>query len=201
MSTETVRKSERGVTARYTTSEIVLLAVLGVVFGVANVFLGALPQWAGALMGPMLAGLVGGFVQISQVLGGYIVRRPGASTLTMMINVATQFLAGNPAGIILFAFGLGQGLGAEAAFAVTGYRNYKLWVMLLAGGLASVGSQLVFIIFFSWDPTTGSYLLSLVIAFVAGVFEAGLPAWLLAKALERTGLVANIMRQSAGVEA
>lgn len=180
----------------YTTSEIVLLAVLGVVFGVANVFLGALPQWGGALLGPLFAGLLGGFVQISQVLGGYIVRRPGAATLTMMINVAVQFLAGNPAGIILFPFGFAQGFGAELAFMLFGYKRFDLWVMLLAGGLASVGSQLMFVLFFTWDPTTGSYLASVVIAFIAGVIEGGLIAYLLGKALERTGLISNIMRQS-----
>jgi energy-coupling factor transport system substrate-specific component len=182
----------------YTISEIVLLAVLGVVFGVANVFLGALPQWGGALLGPLFAGLLGGFVQISQVLGAYIVRRPGAATLTMMINVAVQFLAGNPAGVILFPFGFAQGFGAELAFLATRYRKFTWPVMLIAGGLASVGSQLMFIVFFSWDPSTGPYLVSVVIAFVAGVFEAGLIAWLLGRALERTGLIANIMRQSSG---
>jgi energy-coupling factor transport system permease protein len=181
----------------YTTSEIVLLAVLGVVFGVANVFLGALPQWGGALMGPLFAGLLGGFVQISQVLGGFIVRRPGAATLTMLINVAVQFLAGNPAGIILFPFGLAQGLGAELAFMAFGYKRFDLLVMMLAGALASVGSQLMFVVFFTWDPTTGSYLASVAIAFVAGLFEGGLIAYLLAKALQRTGLISNIMRQSA----
>jgi energy-coupling factor transport system substrate-specific component len=179
----------------YTVPEIVLLAVLGVVFGVANVFLGALPQWGGALLGPLFAGLLGGFVQISQVLGGYIVRRPGAATLTMMINVTVQFLAGNPAGVILFPFGLAQGLGAEIVFAATRYRNFSWWVMLLAGGMASVGSQLMFVVFFSWDPTQGSYIASLLIAFVAGAVEAGLVAWGLAKALEQTGLISNIMRQ------
>ncbi len=180
----------------YTTSEIVLLAVLGVVFGIANVFLGALPQWGGALLGPLFAGLLGGFVQISQVLGGYIVRRPGAATLTMMINVAVQFLAGNPAGVILFPFGFAQGFGAELAFLLTKYKKYDPWVILLAGGLASVGSQLMFVVFFTWDPSTGPYLASVVIAFIAGVIEAGLLAWFLAKALERTGLISNIMRQS-----
>ncbi|MCL5075509.1 MAG: ECF transporter S component [Chloroflexi bacterium] len=188
---------ERRISFRYSVAEIVLLAVLGVVFGVANVFFGALPQWGGALLGPLFAGLLGGFVQISQVLGGYIVRRPLAATLTMMINVTTQFLAGNPAGIILFPFGAAQGLGAEVVFASTLYRNFTLPIMLLAGGMASVGSQLMFIVFFRWDPTTGPYIASVGIALVAGIIEAGLPAWLLAKGLERTGLIANIMRQSA----
>lgn len=190
------KKLEKNSKFSYTTSEIVLLAVLGVVFGIANVFLGALPQWGGALLGPLFAGLLGGFVQISQVLGGYIVKRPGAATLTMMINVTVQFLSGNPAGVILFPFGLAQGLGAELAFMLFRYKRYDLPVMMLAGGLASVGSQLMFVVFFTWDPSTGPYLASVVIAFVAGLIEAGLIAYYLGKALERTGLISNIMRTS-----
>lgn len=180
----------------YTTSEIVLLAVLGVVFGVANVFLGALPQWGGALLGPLFSGLLGGFVQISQVLGGYIVRRPGAATLTMMINVAVNFSLGTQQELFCFRLVSPQGFGAELAFMLFGYKRFDLLVMMLAGGLASVGSQLMFLVFFTWDPSTGPYIASVAIAFVAGMIEAGIVAYLLAKALERTGLISNIMRQS-----
>jgi energy-coupling factor transport system substrate-specific component len=181
----------------YSTQEIVLLAVLGVIFGVINVFLGALPQWGGALGGPLLSAALGGFVQISQVLGGYIVRRPGAATITMLINVATQFLAGNPAGIILFPFGLAQGLGAEIVFALGRYKKFNWWMMCFAGGMANIASQLMFVIMFGWDAKMGIFLASLPIAFVAGAIESGLIAFGLGKALDKTGLIASVRRLSA----
>lgn len=185
------------VSIAYTTQEIVLLAVLGVIFGVVNVFLGALPQWGGALAGPLASAALGGFVQISQVLGGYIVRRPGAATLTMMINVTAQFLSGNPAGVILFPFGLAQGLGAEVAFAARGYRKIGLGTMLAAGGLANVGSQLMFVFLFGWNAAWSIYYASLPVAFVGGAVEAGLIAWGLGLGLDRTGLIQSIRRLSA----
>jgi len=180
----------------YTTQEIVLLAVLGIVFGVANVFLGALPQWGGAIGGPLAAAALGGFVQISQALGAWIVRRPGASTLTMMINVTAQFLAGNPAGVILFPFGFAQGFGAELAFMGKRYRNFGLGTMLVAGGLANVGSQLMFVALFGWKLAWSIFYASLPVAFVAGMFEAGLIAWFLAVGLDKTGLVQSVRRLS-----
>jgi energy-coupling factor transport system substrate-specific component len=185
----------------YSTQELVLIAVTGVIFGVLNVFLGALPQWGGAVAGPLAAAALGGFVQISQCLTGWIVRRPGIATLTMMINVATQFLAGNPAGTILFAFGAAQGFGAEIAFLLKGYKNFTVWTMLLAGGLANVGSQVMFVFLFGWKANQGSFYLSLLVAFLASTIEAGLIAWLLAKALDHTGLIRSIRKQSTPVGA
>lgn len=181
----------------YTTQEIVLLAVLGVIFGVTNVFVGALPQWGGALAGPLASAALGGFVQISPVLGGYIVRRPGAATLTMMINVTTQFLAGNPAGVILFLFGLAQGLGAEIPFAIMRYRKVNVTTLMCSGGLANVGSQLAFVVLFGWDAAMSIYYASLPVAFLGGALEAGLIAWGLGLALDRTGLIQSVRRLSA----
>lgn len=191
---ETTKKSSK---LAYTTQEIVLLAVLGVIFGVINVFLGALPQWGGALGGPLASAALGGFVQISQVLGGYIVRRPGAATLTMLINVTVQFLSGNPAGIILFPFGLAQGLGADIIFAFGRYRTFNWLTMLAAGGLANVGSQLMFVFLFGWTSAWSIFYASLPVAFIAGGLEAGLIAWALGLALDRTGLIQSVRRHSA----
>lgn len=194
-----MQKAEKSkkISMAYTTQEFVLLAVLGVIFGVLNVFLGALPQWGGAIGGPLASALLGGFVQISQVLGGYIVRRPGAATLTMLINVTTQFLAGNPAGVILFPFGLAQGLGAEIAFAAMRYRGFGVGTMLTAGGLANVGSQLMFVFLFGWNAAWSIYYASLPVAFIGGALEAGLVAWALGLALDRTGLIQSVRRLTA----
>jgi energy-coupling factor transport system substrate-specific component len=192
MSTPEAKK----VSMTYTTSEIVFLASLGIVFGVANVGLGSSVQVAAALLGPLGAAILGGYVQISQVLGGYIVRRPGAATFTMLVNGAVQFLAGNPAGAILFLFGLVQGLGAEASYALGRYRNYSLPWVLLAGGLAQVFSHFLAVVLFGWDASSTIFIASVPVTFISGVVLAGGIAWLLAKALERSGFIKNISRHS-----
>jgi len=182
----------------FTTQEIVLLAVLGVVFGILNVVLGQVPQWAGAIGGCLLSAAVGGFVQISQTLGGYIVRRPGAATLVMLINVAAQFLAGNPTGALLFVFGLAQGIPADLVFACRGYGKKPIgfWTMFIAAGMANMGCQLVFPLLFEWQYTGLEFILSLPASFIGGGIEGGIIAWLLAKALDRTGLIQNIRKNS-----
>lgn len=187
-----VNKGKKG----YTTQEIVLLAVLGVVFGILNVVLGQLPQWAGAVGGCLLSAAVGGFVQISQTLGGYIVRRPGAATIVMLINVAAQFLAGNPTGAVLFLFALAQGIPVDLVYACRGYgkKSIGLWTMLIAGGMGNLGCQLLFPIIFEWTYSSWEYILSLPCAFIGGAIEGGLVAWILAKALDRTGLIQGIRK-------
>jgi len=182
----------------FTTQEIILLAVLGVVFGILNVVLGQVPQWAGAIGGPLFSAAVGGFVQISQTLGGYIVRRPGAATLVMLINVAAQFLAGNPTGALLFAFGLAQGIPADLVFACRGYGKKPIgfWTMFIAAGMANVGCQLIFPLLFEWSYSGTEFVLSLFTSFIGGGIEGGIIAYILAKALDRTGLIQSIRKNS-----
>ena len=82
---------------RYTTVDIVVIAVLGVVFGILNSPMGVIYQAFQAAFGPIGANIWGVF-DISQVLAIYIVRKPGAAFINMMINGLVQMLSGNPAG-------------------------------------------------------------------------------------------------------
>lgn len=177
---------------RYTTLDIVVTVVLGVVFGVLNSPFGVVYQAFQAAFGPVGANLFGVF-NISQVLAMYIVRKPGVAFINMMVNGLVQMLSGNPAGAITLGWGFTQGLGAEIVFAVYRYRRFDWLACFLAGGLgANVFSNV-------WTYTVygfiaGSWQLMLA-GTVLGIFTygvmSGLVAWGLGRTLRKLGVLNN----------
>ena len=84
---------------------------------------------------------------IAGVLGGLIIRKPGAAIYTELVAAIVSALIGNAVGLLLtIEAGIVQGLGAELVFALFLYRNWRLPVALLAGagaGLAMAINDLV----------------------------------------------------------
>ena len=56
-----------------------------------------------------------------------IIRKPGAAVLSETMAEVIEVMIGNAVGPRLILSGLIQGLGAEAAFAVTGYKRFNWW--------------------------------------------------------------------------
>ncbi|MCZ7574460.1 MAG: ECF transporter S component [Ardenticatenaceae bacterium] len=124
----------------FTTSEIVIMAVIGVVFGIGGtpmVFVGRFFMTALGELGWMGFAAILGWFYLAGVLGGYIVRKPGASTLTEVISGVAQILSGNPNGVIVLLTTFLQGLGSDIAYALFGYRKFNTGVVALAGALAA----------------------------------------------------------------
>ena len=82
-----------------------------------------------------------GFWMIGGTLVAYVVRRPGAAFMGEMVAALVEAPL-VPWGITTLISGLVQGLPAEAAFALTRYRNWGLGVLMAAGALAAVGGFL-----------------------------------------------------------
>src|SRR5699024_6024082 len=119
---------------------LVLLAVLAVVFGFLYWALVQVWGWLQVLMGPLgdlsQNALIGGWMVVAP-LAIYIVRKPGVGILVEIIAsiVEVVFLA-SPVGPTLILVAFIQGLGAEAAFAVTRYRRYG-WGVFIASGVTA----------------------------------------------------------------
>lgn len=180
--------------ARVTTSELVLLAVLAVVFGFLY---WALVQAWGALqlaMGPFgdLAQhvLIGGWM-VAAPLATYIVRKPGVGVVVELVAafVEVAFLA-SPVGPMLLVVGLVQGAGAEAAFALTRYRRYGWGVFALSGVLAGLASTALGAVRFGW-LTQDWFAWRLGLQVVSGLVLCGLLARVIGDALARTGVLDN----------
>ncbi|MGH8874832.1 MAG: ECF transporter S component [Acidimicrobiia bacterium] len=175
---------------RYTTLDIVVTVVLGVVFGVLNSPFGVVYQAFQAALGPVGANIFGVF-NISQVLAMYIVRKPGVAFINMMVNGLVQMLSGNPAGAITLGWGFTQGLGAEIVFAIFHYRRFDWIACFLAGGLGANTLSNV------WTYTVygfigGSFTLMLagtLLGIVTYGILSGLVAWVLGRTLKQLGVL------------
>lgn len=168
--------------------EIVLLSILSVVFAVvylAFVHVGNL--WAG-LIGPIAYEWIFGIWFIVSIIAAYIIRKPGAAFLSEVLAASIEMMIGNAIGPRIILVGIIQGLGAEAAFALTGYKRYDLWVLMLAGFGAAVTS-FVYTYFMGGLTALSPTYVAMMFALRAtsGMLIAGLGGKVLSDLLLRTG--------------
>src|SRR3712207_616659 len=93
----------------------------------------------------------------------------------------------------LFRSGLLQGLGVEAVYAATRYRNYGLPVLMLAG---AAGALFVFVgyeyvVFGYGSLAVGVQVLRFAARVLGGILFAGLASKLIGDALAQTGVLNN----------
>ena len=175
---------------RWRVVDIVVASVIGVASGVIFLVWNQASNPLSGLLSPLLPGLsalLGGGWLFAGVLGGLIIRKPGAALYTELLAAVVSTLIGNQWGPLTLVSGLVQGLGAELVFALFLYTNYRLYVVLLAGagaGLAMAINDLVL-----WYPGSASAFATIYIvsAIISGVVIAGLLSWFAARGLARTG--------------
>ncbi|MBC7596879.1 MAG: ECF transporter S component [Kineosporiaceae bacterium] len=177
----------------YRTIDLITIATLGVAFGV--VFWGWGKLYEGistlAIFGfPPSAGLLGGPWLLAGVVGGLIIRKPGAALATELVAASVEgLMPGNQWGMSVLASGFLQGLGAELIIAVFLYKRFGVVVAVLAGILAgSIEAVYEWQAYYpDWDlpyrlAHLGFFALS-------GAVVAGLGGWALTRALARAGVL------------
>lgn len=168
--------------------EIVLLSILSVVFAVvylAFVHVGNL--WAG-LIGPIAYEWIFGIWFIVSIIAAYIIRKPGAAFLSEVLAATIEMMIGNAIGPRIILVGVIQGLGAEAAFALTGYKRYDLWVLMLAGFGAAVTSFAYTYVMGGLTALSPTYVaMMFALRATSGMLIAGLGGKILSDLLLRTG--------------
>ncbi|MDZ5143765.1 ECF transporter S component [Microbacterium testaceum] len=182
--------------------DIVVAAVLGVAIGLLfwgwNTVGGL---WFTAMDGvtPGLGGLAAGVWLIGGVIGGLVIRKPGAALLVELIAAIVSALIGNVWGVTTIFSGLAQGLGAELIFLAFLYLRFTLPVAMLAGVGAGVGAWVLELFLTpNLAKTVEFNLIYLGTLAVSGALLAGLVGWLLVRALAATGALS---RFAAGREA
>ncbi|WP_022887498.1 ECF transporter S component [Glaciibacter superstes] len=178
----------------WTLKDLVLLVVLGVVFGFLYwVFVQA---WTALsiLMGP--AGdlaqhfLLGAWLIVAPIAVA-IVRRPFAGVMAEVIaSVIEVVFLGSAVGPLLFVAAALQGAGSELPFALTRYRNYS-WLTYALSGLLGAGFVFFYSAFRSGWYGQDLFLIRLAIQLVSGVILGGLLAKLIVDGLVKTGVVDN----------
>lgn len=137
---------------------------------------------------PGLGGLVSGIWFTGGVLGGLIIRKPGAAIFVEVIAASVSALIGSQWGIETLYSGLAQGLGAELIFLLFAYRRFDLPVAVLAGVGAGV-SAFVLELFTSanFAMSLTFNLIYLTCTVISGAVLAGVLSHYLVKALAQTG--------------
>lgn len=177
----------------WTLREILIVAVLGAVFGV--LYLAWVQVWliAQAMFGPVTMDVAMGFWFIVSIIAAAIIRKPGAALISELLAAVTQILLGSPAGLLLLLTGLVQGAGAEAVFAATRWRNYSLPVLIAAGIGASVFSFIYTWIRFDYGALAPGLLLAMfMLRCVSGALLGGLLGHIIVEALYRTGVLSGL---------
>lgn len=147
-----------------------------------------------ALLTPLLPGLqelLAGPWLLAGVLGGLIIRKPGAALYTELVAAVIESLVGNQWGPLTIVSGLVQGLGAELVFLVFLYASWRLPVALLAGAAAGLACGINDLIL--WYPGSGTLFITvaLISATVSGLIVAGLGGWLITRGLAATGALSR----------
>ncbi len=186
---------------RWRVVDIVIASVIGVACAAVFLLWNVGYQGPSSLLTPLLPGLQGllaGPWLIAGVLGGLIVRKPGAALYTELLAAVISALVGNQWGPLTIVSGVVQGLGAELVFLLFLYAAWRLPVALLAGAGAGIACGINDRVL--WYPGADTLFTSVYIAAttVSGVVVAGLGAWLITRALARTGALS---RFAAGREA
>ena len=179
---------------RWRVVDIVVASVVGVALGVIF-WAWAIPYSAAET--PLKAVLPGvqAFLSsvwlIGAVLGGLLIRKPGAALYVELLAAVVSALLGSAWGLGTLVSGLAQGLGAEIVFALFLYRVWRLPVAWLAGAGAGVGMAINDLL--TWYPGSSALFVTVysVSAVVGGALVAGTLSWLAVRALAGTGALSR----------
>lgn len=176
------------------TVDIVVSAVIAVAFGV--IF------WAWSLFvwgptDPFFQGFIkpaqyilSGVYLMPAVLGGLVIRKPGAALFTELVAAAVSALLGSQWGLDVILSGLVQGAGAELIFAFGFYRGWTLPVAALAAVGAAVGEWVHDMAIYYPETAFGVQLVYGGFMLLSAILIAGIGSWLLTRALADTGVLA-----------
>ena len=171
----------------------IVVAAVGLIFWGWNTVGGL---WFAAMDGltPGLGGIAVGIWLLGGVVGGLVIRKPGAALLVELVAAIVSALIGNVWGISTIFSGLAQGLGAEVICLAFLYLRFSLPDATLAGAAASVGA---WVLEFFWGSspnilkTLEFNLLYLGTLVVSGAVLAGVVGWLLVRGLAASGALSR----------
>ncbi len=179
---------------RWRVVDIVVASVIAVACALLFVVWNVAYEVPSAALKPILPGLQGllaGPWLIAGVLGGLIIRKPGAALYTEVVASTISALVGNAWGPLTIVSGLAQGLGAELVFLVFAYAVWRLPVAVLAGagaGLAcGINDRILWYAGADWLFTV-IYISSTTIS---GAVIAGLGGWYIMRGLAATGALSR----------
>ncbi|MCQ9675960.1 ECF transporter S component [Corynebacterium sp. BF-R-2] len=171
--------------------DIVVASVLGVACGVIFLAWNTVGYaWFQAMdaLTPGLGGIATGIWLIGGVIGGLIIRKPGAALYVELLAAIVSAVLGSQWGPSTVYSGLAQGIGVEIVLAIFLYRRFSLGIAML-GGMAAGWGAFVLELFTSGNlgKTLQFNLIYLVTLSISGAILAGAVGYIVVKALAKTG--------------
>ncbi|RRC96058.1 ECF transporter S component [Schaalia canis] len=170
--------------------DIVTAAVLSVATGLIFLFWNQVGfagvQYLDAIV-PGVGGMLYGIWYLGGVLGGLVIRKPGAALFVETLAAVVSMALGSQWGIETVYAGLAQGLGAELVFLIVAYRHYTLLVAALAGVFASAGGSILSFALSGYEKNFSYLAIEYSVALVSGAILSGLLGWVLVRSLAQTG--------------
>lgn len=173
--------------------DIVIASVLGIACGLIFwVWNGVGYAWYTAMdaVTPGLGGIAVGIWLLGGVLGGLVIRKPGAALYVELLAALVSAALVNQWGITTLYSGLAQGLGAELVFLLFAYRRFNVVVAGLAGVGAAFGAFILeLFLSANYAKTLLFNITYLVTMSVSGIILAGVLSFYLVRALAATGVL------------
>lgn len=196
MSNETITTASPEALASPVTSwrtvDIVVASSIAAAFGVifwawGQLWNAAQPAFTGF---PPAQAFMYGVWLLPGVLGALIIRKPGAAIYTELVASIISAFLGTSWGLQVVLYGLVEGAAPELVFAFLLYRSWKLPAALAAGAVAGLAAALLDLALY-YTAWSGGWQLSYTLLLAASsLVIAGLGAWLLVRALAKTGVLA-----------
>ncbi|RKS10653.1 energy-coupling factor transport system substrate-specific component [Nocardiopsis sp. Huas11] len=174
------------------TVDIVVAAVIGV--GIGVVFWAWNILWTITtplfVLFPPGQAVIYGMWLISGVLGGLIIRKPGAALLTAIAAASVSAVLGTQWGVMVILDGTLQGILPELVFLAFGYRRWNMGVAVLAAAVAGISPAIRDNLTYNVTWSLDLKLAYGVIVIVSAAVIAGAGARLLTTALAKSGALA-----------
>lgn len=179
---------------RWRVVDIVTAAVIGVACGVLFVVwnsVGYAWMLAADALTPGLGGTSTGIWLLGGVLGGLIIRKPGAAFFVEVLAATVSMLMGSQFAMETVFIGVAQGLGAELVAMCFRYRGSGAPFAVLLGVGSAVGTVTYGIVQGNLAKGLAYNLIYVACTLASGAVLAGLVGWLLTRALARSGVLAR----------
>jgi energy-coupling factor transport system substrate-specific component len=190
----TTTGAQRSVTpgrfAAWRTRDILVAAVIGVVFGVVFWVWNTFVYPAFSFLQPsILQDWVYGMWLVPAVLAPLVIRKPGAALFAEMAAASISALLGSQWGPDTLLSGFIQGAAAEAVFAITGYRRWSIAVLAVAAVASAIGAWAHDWWLYYADVSIELQALRLVVMSVSAVGFAAFGSLALVRSLRRAGVL------------
>lgn len=178
---------------RWSTKDILITGMIGVVF--AFVLLGVTFAYfpLAALLGPGYSRITDGIFMIPGLMALYLIRKPGAGLVAMTIG-GIVMLPFSPYGLIGVLWAAMAGFECEIPFLAFLYRKYTIVFLMFSGAVATLISMLLEYPLYGHASLAVSVQVTMFVVTIIGGMIGGLLSKLLADAVMKIGMLAEYNR-------